>query len=139
LKEIIFALMLMLGIAGASLEDGNLTNIDSSAFSGTMFSKDGVGTSQLGAEIWGVPDGWNDKKDGAAFGNKTPLLTGSLAKAAYLNGPESTDMPDYAAQVATYLDERLNRSAGPITLDATGVILLQEKLNVTEGNSTEAV
>ena len=75
MKEIIFALMLMLGIAGASLEDGNLTNIASSAFSGTMFSKDGVGTSQLGAEIWGVPDGWNDKKDGAAFDiNGNPVV-----------------------------------------------------------------
>lgn len=121
MRKIIFALILVLGIAGASLEDGNLTNIDSSAFSGTMFSKDGVGTSQLGAEIWGVPDGWNDKKDGAAFGNKTPLLTGSLAKAAYLNGPESTDLPDYAAQVATYIDERLNRSADLTIIDDLNV------------------
>lgn len=127
MRKIIFALMLVLGMAGASLEDGDLTNIEPSVFAGTMFSKDGVGTSQLGAEIWGVPDGWNDKKDGAAFGNKTPLLTGSLAKAAYLNGPENADLPDYAAQVATYLNERLNRSADLTVID---------ELNVTEGNST---
>lgn len=50
-------------------------------------------------------------------------LVGSLAKEAYL-ATKPADIPTQAAQVESYLDERLNRSADLTIID---------KLNVTEG------
>jgi hypothetical protein len=57
-------------------------------------------------------------------------LVGSKAKDLYIDYREKQEIPDYATQVENYLDERLNRSAD---------LTLIDRLNVTEGNSTEAV
>jgi len=106
-----------------------LSGTDPAVFDQPGMAKEGLRT-MIAAEVWGTPIGWNNAEDGAPFGGKAPLLTGSLAKAAYLNSPEKADLPDYVTQVESYLDERLNRSADLTVID---------KLNVTEGNSTEAV
>lgn len=42
LKEIFIVFMILVGIAGASLEDGDLSGIDPIVFTGADFAKDGV-------------------------------------------------------------------------------------------------
>ena len=120
IRKLIFVAMLFIGMVDAVV---NLSGTDPAVFDQPTMQKDGVGTTQLGAEIWGTPLGWNNADDGRPYGDKTPLLTGSLAKEAYLNGPAYKELPATAAQVEDYLNETLNRS-GVMILDA---------LNVTEG------
>lgn len=124
--NIFVSMLLLVGAAGAVVE---LSGTDPAVFDQQGMAKDGLRTT-IAAEVWGTPIGWNNAEDGAPFGDNKPLLTGSLAKNAYLNSQEKADLPDYVTQVETYLDERLNRSADLTILD---------KMNVTEGNRTEEV
>ena len=117
---ILIALLTVVGMAGAVVE---LSGTDPSVFDQPNMVKDGVGTTQLGAEIWGTPLGWNNAADGTPYGDKTPALVGSLARDYYENGPTYDDLPSAAAQVEAYLNETLNRSG----------VTVVEALNVTEG------
>lgn len=122
LLNIFVSILLLAGVAGAVVE---LSGTDPAVFDQPGMAKEGLRT-MIAAEVWGTPIGWNNAEDGAPFGGKAPLLTGSLAKDAYLNSPEKADLPDYVTQVESYLDERLNRSADLTVID---------KLNVTEGET----
>ena len=132
MRRILLTLMFTLGIAmfiaSASLEDGDLTNIDPAVFASSDFKKDGVSagsesdlTSSMSAFL---KDG--NEKNAKIEGMKIALV-GSKAKDLYMDYREIQEIPDYATQVENYLDERLNRSAD---------LTLIDRLNVTEGNST---
>ena len=113
---VILALVLLISTASAVVE---LSGTDPAIFDQPMMTKDGIRT-QISAEVWGTPNGWNNAADGTPFGDKTPLLVGSLAKAA--------GMGMKAIQTETYLDNAINFSDNLTIID---------DLNVTEGNESE--
>ena len=115
----ILAMLTVVSIAGAVVD---LSGTDPAVFDQPSMQKDGVGTTQLGAEIWGTPLGWNNVADGKPYGDIKPALVGSLAKEAYLND-KPADLPTTAAQFEDYLNKTLNR---------TDVVVI-DALNATEG------
>lgn len=123
----ILVLAFFVGISVATLEDGDLTNIDPGVFSLPILAKDGVsGGAESGltsTQEAFLKDG--DEKGATVKGMKVALV-GSKAKEAYFASKEKADLPTYAAQVENYLDERLNRS---------GDLTVVDKLNVTEGDA----
>lgn len=102
-KKVIFTLMLIIGMAGA-VED--LSGTDPAVFDQPAIVKEGVAKIAIAAEVWPTPYGWNNPDDGRPFGNVTPLLTGSLAKAAYMSIRPA--LPSHADQVKAYLNASLN-------------------------------
>lgn len=117
LLNIFVTALLLIGAAGAVVE---LSGTDPAVFDQPGMVKDGLRT-QIAAEVWGTPIGWNNVADGTPYGDKTPLLTGSLAKDAYLSGPAYKDLPSTAAQVDEYLNGTLNRSADLTIIDDLNV------------------
>jgi len=112
--SIIFSMLLLIGAAGAVVE---LSGTDPAVFDQPVMAKEGVVKMAIAAEVWQTPYGWNNPDDGRPFGNVSPLLTGSVAKAAYMSSKEKAALPDYAAQVEAYLDEQLNRSSANVSPD----------------------
>lgn len=112
MKLLILLLMaLLIGVAGAVVE---LSGTDPAIFDQPNMAKDGLRTS-IAAEVWGTPIGWNNANDGTPYGDKTPLLTGSLAKEAYLNGPTFQNLPSTADQIDAYL-ESMNKTNESINM-----------------------
>lgn len=124
MKFLIVLALLFIGTAVATLENGDLTNIDPVVFNTAQFAKTGLSGADSGntASIDAfLKDG--DEKNAKIEGMKIALV-GSLAKDLYMDYREKQEVPDYATQVENYLDERLNRSADLTVIDM---------LNVTEG------
>ena len=120
--KILISAIILLGIAAATLEDGDLSGIDPAVFDGALFTKDGV---SAGAESGLTSSQEAFLKDGnelkANLTGAKVALVGSKAKEVYL-ATKSAYVPTHAAQVESYLDEVLNRTSDLTVID---------KLNVT--------
>lgn len=103
LLNIFVSILLLIGAAGAVVE---LSGTDPAVFDQPAMVKEGVAKIAIAAEVWPTPYGWNNPDDGRPFGNVTPLLTGSLAKAAYMSIRPA--LPSHADQVKAYLNASLN-------------------------------
>ena len=111
---IIFSMLLLVGVAGAVVE---LSGTDPAVFDQPGMAKDGVGTTQLGAEIWGTPTGWNDASDGAPAVEGRTILSLGLVHYDRIGILNSEDIIETEEVLNTSVNNTLNA-----TLNETEVI-----------------